>query len=345
MSLQVYTHSDIAPLINHRPLETKVGEALTLLPLADQLSDRLAQARALGARFALLGVPEDIGPRANMGRGGANEGWQAFLQRFLNLQSHPGFDCRQLALVGALGLSDLQCQSEQLCNQRPEQLQQLRAMVERIDEQLAPVVAAIANAGLVPIVIGGGHNNAYPILKGMHQALAEPLGALNIDPHSDFRPAEGRHSGNGFRYAYDGGHLRQYQVLGMHRWKNSADSQQAFAAAGFGCVSYQRLYQRRAISLEEAVTQLCQPLSGMPAGLELDLDVINQLPASAYTNTSLTLQDVEHAIFLASKALRPAYLHLCEAAPKQHPAGTPAGFSDCGQALSTMVLAFLEGYQ
>ncbi len=34
------------------------------------------------------------------------------------------------------------------------------------------------------------------------------INSINLDAHSDFRPAEGRHSGNGFRYAEEDGYLQ-----------------------------------------------------------------------------------------------------------------------------------------
>jgi arginase family enzyme len=39
------------------------------------------------------------------------------------------------------------------------------------------------------------------------------INAINFDAHSDFRILEGRHSGNGFSYAYEEGFLKKYFVL------------------------------------------------------------------------------------------------------------------------------------
>jgi len=33
----------------------------------------------------LLGIPEDIGPRANLGKSGSHKGWGAFLKKFCSL--------------------------------------------------------------------------------------------------------------------------------------------------------------------------------------------------------------------------------------------------------------------
>lgn len=36
-------------------------------------------------KFALFGIPEDLGPRGNLGRGGSTGAWNAFLGKFLNV--------------------------------------------------------------------------------------------------------------------------------------------------------------------------------------------------------------------------------------------------------------------
>jgi formiminoglutamase len=43
--------------------------------------------------------------------------------------------------------------------------------------------------------------------------LQRKTGAINFDAHSDFRILEGRHSGNGFSYAYEEGFLKKYFIL------------------------------------------------------------------------------------------------------------------------------------
>ena len=55
--------------------------------------------------------------------------------------------------------------------------------------------------GISAIVLGGGNNNSLPVLRPVRAATSKPVAAVNCDPHADFRRAEGRHSGNPFRYA------------------------------------------------------------------------------------------------------------------------------------------------
>ena len=52
------------------------------------------------------------------------------------------------------------------------------------------------------------------------QVSGHTVAAVNLDPHADFRATEGRHSGNGFSYAYMDGALGFYHVVGLHPGKN-----------------------------------------------------------------------------------------------------------------------------
>ena len=78
------------------------------------------------------------------------------------------------------------------------------------------LIFKIVSAGKTPIVIGGGHNNAYGNIKGTSLALNKPINVINFDAHTDFRALEGRHSGNGFSYAFQEGFLNNYFIFGIH---------------------------------------------------------------------------------------------------------------------------------
>ena len=45
---------------------------------------------------------------------------------------------------------------------------------------------------------------------------------------------------------------------------------------------------------------------------------------------------------LAASQVNSQYLHLCEAAPNQHPSGIQAGMSDAGQIITALVNAYLQ---
>ena len=344
--LHSYSEQQRQALVSPRPGESKIGEQLQL-PCGDDWRQALTKARQQGARYAILGIPEDIGPRANLGRGGADGGWQAFLGRFCNLQHNRFIRSHEILLLGEVATADLQEQAIGLDASNSADLARLRELVAQLDARVSEVIAAIRRADLLPIVIGGGHNNALPIIQGCHQAHEQPMACINLDPHTDFRALEGRHSGNGFRYAADQGALSHYFALGMHELKNSQANLEALAAHHFPAVSYQEIWTRREISLAEALQDAsCYLLdSGLPIGIELDVDSIAFMPASAYTNCGVSIQDAEFYVHQIAGLPRTCYLHLAEGAPCQHPGGLQAGVSDVGQALAALVTAFIQAHQ
>ncbi|GGO71602.1 formimidoylglutamase [Bowmanella pacifica] len=318
-------------LTNTRPAETKLGQVVLSM---DGFSD-YAQAKAAGCRFAVMGVPEQVGPLANCGKGGAHQGWQAFLPIFLNLQANSFLPGDDILLVGELNCDDLSAGTE---------LSTLRAQCEALDQRLVNALKPIFAAGLIPILIGGGHNNAYGLIRACSECRGEPLAVANLDPHSDFRSMEGRHSGNPFRYAYQQGYLSHYTVLGLHEQKNSHDALEALEQAGFPWFSIQQLRWRRELSIEQALSRAGDYLqaSGQPLGLELDLDAVSELPTSAVTFAGMSLDDALYYVHRLALLPRVQYLHLAEGAPVRHPAGLEAGNRVVGQALSELVSAFIK---
>lgn len=331
MSVRYLGAEGIAQLTHARPGETKLGQVVRSM---EDLAD-YDQAKAAGCRFALIGVPEQIGPMANCGKGGAHQGWQAFLSIFLNLQANTYLPGDDILLVGELDCCDLPVS---------EDIATLRAQCEEVDKRLVAALKPIFAAGLVPILIGGGHNNAYGLIRACSEMRGEPLAAANLDPHSDFRRMEGRHSGNPFRYAHHQGYLSHYAVLGLHEQKNSRDALDALEALGFPWFSIQQLKWRRELSIEQALSQVSDYLqtSRRPVGLELDLDAVSELPTSAVTFAGMSLDDALYYVHRLALLPRLQYLHLAEGAPQRHPAGLEAGNRVVGQALSELVCTFIK---
>lgn len=345
--LTLFTPARLEQLCSSRPGEQRLGQTVALPQANLSLSQQLAQAKTAGCQFVLLGIPEDIGPRANLGHAGATGGWQAFLSRFLPLQSNNFIAASQLLLLGEVDCTALQQQANKLDNQQPEQLALLRELVSQLDQYVSAVVQAIFAAGLYPIVIGGGHNNSYPLLKALATQSGQPANSANLDPHSDFRPLEGRHSGNGFSYAWQDGYLQHYFVLGLHELKNSAATLQQLQQAGADYCSYQRIFVRQELNYQQAL-DLCidAVVQGTgDIGIELDTDSISMMPVSAFTNCGVSVQAAEQFVYQLARLPRSRYLHLAEAAPAQHAAGLAAGNSEAGQILAALVYAFIQGKQ
>lgn len=339
-----YKAANLAAFQQQRAGETRLGETLVFPDATLPLADTLRLAKAAGVLYVLLGIAEDIGPRANFGNGGADLGFQAFLKRFINLQANDYLAGRQILLLGEINLQDLQQQSAALQSHDANDLTKLRQLCAEVDERATPVLQAIFDAGLTPLVIGGGHNNALPLLKALAQSSGGKVNAVNLDPHCDFRLLEGRHSGNGFSYASAQGYLNRYFVLGLHELKNSKAAFEQLQQAGAGYCSYQNIYLHQDFDFNQAIAKAVSfvTASAAPLGIELDTDSISMMPVSAFTNCGVSVREAEQYVYQLAKLPHSRYLHLAEAAPAQHPAGLAAGMSEAGQVLTALVLAFIQ---
>lgn len=292
--LKIYCAADLSAVVTHREGELKTGEKTHLVSTLDEIS-------LSPAKFVLIGIPEDIGVRANSGIAGAASTWPSALKALLNIQSTPFFDGEELLVLGHFEFTDLINNS----------LSPLQQKVLEIDNIVFPVVQKIVEAGKIPVVVGGGHNNAYPILKGVSLALNKSVDVINIDAHADLRPATGRHSGNGFSHAIKDGYLTRYGIFGLHQnYNNAAILQVITQNPHIYPVFFDDLLKG-----DKAILSVWSSLikkTGAVTGLELDLDCIENLLSSAMTPSGFPLNEVRRMILTADKKF--AYFHICEGA-------------------------------
>ncbi len=326
---------EVKAITKVRKGETKIGEQVHLLEAKTKNS--FDQFKDQGAEFCLLGIPECIGVMGNMGKPGAERGWDAFLSSFLNVQSNRFLKGDVFVLAGSIDVSDIQSKAMELDMGSDYFLQKMHMLCEALDERVAPVIENIVKADLIPVVVGGGHNNAYPILKGVSEALGRKRGvnAINLDAHADFRALEGRHSGNGFSYAKQKGFLNKYFAFGLHQSYNSENLLKVMDSTRN--VDYQFL---------EDITYLDKTLAKaldyvaddhVPCGIEIDMDAIRMMPSSAMSPSGFSLEQARHFVRKTAKGLKTAYLHLPEAAPKNDMDNAAVG-----KALSYLVTDFAK---
>ncbi|NKF51270.1 formimidoylglutamase [Shewanella sp. WXL01] len=341
-----YTQSDIDQALCKRSGEQRLGQQVQLIDTNTELTNALSNAKTQGARFAIIGIAEDVGPQANLGRGGASNAFQAAMQQWLNLQSNRFLSGKQCLIMGEIQLTPNVKHSEVNSSEvEANQVDALRAATAELDKQVEPIIHAIFEAGLEPIIIGGGHNNALPILNAAKQHYNQGLAAINLDPHSDFRPKEGRHSGNGFSYAAASGALNHYHVLGLHELKNSEATLEQLSVFGGSWHTYQQIWVRREVGFSDALKQAVSKLNqtSSPVGVELDVDAINKMPSSASTMAGIPLSDACHYLYYLALKSPAAYCHIAEAAPSCHDAGEAAGTRDVSQALSELIYSYIQG--
>lgn len=333
MQFNILSGKDILSLTNCRPGETKLGERIQTAD-SGPWQEVVAQS---DARFVLVGIPEDIGVRANFGIGGANTAWQPALQALLNIQSTAKFQGSELLVLGQFDFEQVMTQSGGWS------VEQLRVAVSEIDSAVAPVINTIVAVGKIPIIIGGGHNNCYPIIKGAAQAAGQSINAINLDAHSDFRMAEGRHSGNGFRYAKLENWLHRYSVIGLHESYNSQHVVEEFMSSpDLDFVWYEDIFIRESIRFDDAVSKAISFTTGRPVGLEIDLDCLSNVLASAMTPVGMSTLDARRYIRQCAALADVAYFHITEGATN-----LANGRTDMNTAklIACFVTDFIKGVQ
>lgn len=306
--------NEIQSLIRYRNGEDRIGSKVQVF---DGNKDLFEQLKNSNSKFVIIGIPEDIGVRANFGRGGANTAFLPAMDSFLNQQSNSFFNGGNIAVAGALNVSDLMKRSEHLNPKIEADLKALRELTSEIDERLIVVIKLIVESNKIPVIIGGGHNNAYGNIVGTSQAIKQKINVINCDPHADMRALEGRHSGNGFSYAYKKGSLNKYVVLGMHEQYNNSDALNYFGELPhhFMYQTFEDIFVRETTDLKTAMTRCLKFVNDGACGVELDLDAITNVPSSAKTSSGITSINARQYVYTCGKELNALYLHIAEGAP------------------------------
>lgn len=311
--LVIYSAETIRPFLNDRIGEVVLGKGFSFVKDKAALTEELSQS---DADFVLFGIEEDIGVMANYGRPGAARAWNVALRRLVNVQQNPDNKPAKTILLGHLDFSDLMKEAHGTGKAQPKDLHKF---VEHIDDVVSALANTIVAAGKIPIAIGGGHNNAYGMLKGTSQAVGHAVNALNIDAHADMRPRDYRHSGNGFSYAMHEGFLNRYFVFGLHENYNSEAIYKEIQsrAEQVNYNTYEAIRVRAERDFETEAMRAIDFVDDGPFGLEIDLDCIEYVPSSAYTPSGWTVQEVRRLTYMIGKSPRMRYVHICEAAPRK----------------------------
>jgi len=339
-----YTKQDVLSITKIRRFETKLGEMVQVIDdqhnLEKSLNDTIS-------KYVLLGIPEDIGVRANSGIGGTDTAWLPFLQSFLNIQSNDFLLGDEILVMGHFDFGDIQFLIDKNAQDGEEKLEAYRHAVNVIDDEVEGLIKLVTAAKKIPIVVGGGHNNAYPLIKGcakgLHKAGLIPIAqinCINLDAHTDYRPLEGRHSGNAFRYAEEDGYLAKYCVVGIHEnyipqnvWMDIVNN------PFIDCITYEDIFIHEKRSFMQAIAHATNYTEDNFTGIELDLDSISNTLASAYTPSGLTTQHARQFANFTGMEKRTAYLHICEGASRLVNGRTDEGV---GKLISYLVSDFVK---
>ncbi len=153
--------------------------------------------------LCFIGYRSHEGVRANLGRLGAEDGPRKLRER---MGSFPAIE----------GVSLIECGDVLPAKSVLETQLALAAVVERV-----------VRAGAVPVILGGGHDQAFGLFLGIARASGTAPACVNFDAHLDLRPipASGPNSGTPFTQAWEWCRERQqqfrYAALGVQRLGNT----------------------------------------------------------------------------------------------------------------------------
>ena len=312
--IEIYTKNYIEGFTRKRDHEIKIGDEVIVISNIKKWEDEL---KNTNTKFVLIGIPEDIGIRANMGRGGAHTAWKPALDSFLNQQSNVFLNGKDCCLLGHIFVEDLMEKSNQFNLKTESHVLELRKLVSELDERVCDVISKIIKANKIPIIIGGGHNNAFPIIKACSEALSKKINVINCDPHTDFRPEEGRHSGNGFSYAFYENYINKYAVFCMHEQYNTNDVLKTFTKHNSQLYysTYEDVFVREHKTFTKTLNQTIGFVKQDACGIEIDLDAITNVPSSAKTSSGLSPVQARQYVYQSAKQLPALYFHIAEGAP------------------------------
>lgn len=326
-----FTIQDLAKATNHRSGEIKFGEKMNIIPKG---IDPTTFLNSSDAKYVLFGIPEDIGIRANFGRPGAASAWNSAITSIANIQHNRFCKGNQILVLGQLNVNQEMEDVKDLNFNDFDDRVKLSELVAKIDKDVSHIIFKIIKSGKIPIIIGGGHNNAYGNIKGTALAKGKPINAINFDVHSDFRILEGRHNGNAFSYAFEEGFLKKYFIFGLHENYTSksvldiikkTDNRVRYSTYDAIKIRKEKDFDQELISASEFIQTDCY-------GIEIDLGAIPNIPSSAMTLSGFSVEELRQFVSFFGKSKKAAYLHICEGAP------------DLGEEKNSHLIGKLIGY-
>lgn len=345
--LKIYTKQDILSLTKIRRFETKLGERVQFINQGVDLETAIANSTA---KYVLFGIPEDIGSKANLNEGNTATLWIPFLQSFFNSQSNDFLDGNEILLIGHFDFGDLEYLIDTTAKSDEEKVEAYRHALHAVDDEVEHVAKLITTNKKIPIVIGGGHNNSYPLIKGAakgwHKAglttLAQ-INCVNLDKYTLYGPLEGRHNGNPIRYAEEDGYLQKYCVVGLQEsyipqnvWVDIVNN------PFIDCITFEDIFVHDKRTFLQAVSHATGFTEDTLTGVDIDLRSVQNTNTGAGNTTGISIENARKYISFAAADVKVAYLYICEGQAKLVDGKTDVSQ---GELANFLVADFVKGQQ
>lgn len=257
-------------------------------------------------RVGIIGVPTDEGVKRNGGRIGAKDGPEAIRTEFYKRTSFVIGKEKSPATVPVFDFGDIK----------------IGKTLEETHDKLSEVVHSLVSADIIPIVLGGGHDIAYPNFAGFSKGK-RTVGVINIDTHLDYRkPIPKRNSGTSFRQMLD-----QHQSslnamnlveIGIQSFANSADHYSEITERGATIFSLRDVRTEGITKTLDLAYELATS-STDSLYISFDLDAVNGTDApgvNAPLPTGLSTEEFLTVALFAGKRRKVKLIDIVEMNPK-----------------------------
>ena len=310
----------------------------------DRFAGVISRADPAGCRVALLGAPDDLGVRLNHGRPGAAEGPAAFRAALARFGTTYDLARKEPLGVPVYDAGDVE----------PAPGDSADALDET-HRRLTEACSALHTRGLVPVVIGGGHDLTFPAVRALADRTGAPVGGINVDPHLDVRDTTG--SGMPYRLLIDGGHLDpcRFIELGVGRFSNSREHVEWLLERG-ATVILDEVVNPSAVVRNaggdgspssgpiDRAFAAALPASGSVGFLSVDLDVIDGAQAPGVSSVNPAGLPATLVCDLARRAgadTRIGHFDIMELSP---PNDDPSGVGRTARTAALIFLHFISGF-
>ncbi|MBL7989979.1 MAG: formimidoylglutamase [Candidatus Kapabacteria bacterium] len=281
-------------------------------------------------KIGIVGVPEDEGVRRNKGRVGARRAPTEIRRALYKLTPlHPDqFPQNDIPALRIFDFGDIREGST----------------LEETHERLEYAVEIIMEQGIVPIVLGGGHDISYPNFCGMSRAV-DRVGVLNVDAHLDFRPpVPERHSGTSFRLMLEDEHKKLLPAnmveFGIQPFANVAEHFEEMVNRGATVLTLDRVRANGCAQTFAEALHIASANVGRVM-VSFDMDAVRSADSpgvSAPSPVGLFAEDMLQAAFLAGKHSLVQFIDIAEVNPEYDADGRTAKLA------ALVVMHFLSGF-
>lgn len=257
-------------------------------------------------QVGIIGMPADEGVKRNGGRTGAKEGPAAIRTEFYKRTSFVIGKENSPSKIKVFDFGDIKSGKT----------------LEETHNCLADAVETLIAARIIPIVLGGGHDVAYPNFVGFSKGK-QTVGVINIDSHLDYRkPNPKRHSGTPFRQMLD--HLNSplnamnFVEVGVQSFANAHEHYSELIERGATVFSLRDVREDGITKVLDLAYELATT-STDSLYVSFDIDAVRSSDApgvSAPLPTGLTAEEFLTAALFAGKRRKTKIIDIVEVNPK-----------------------------